>query len=103
MSAWAGYVEHVLRPMAEGKARAKRERERVAKTLRIAADRIETERPADVVAWLRAEAEDLLSAATQEGSATDKQCPLCSEWVPADACPLHDCAATQKGATDGVS
>ena len=67
----AGYVEHVLRPMAEAKATAKMERERVAKTLRIAADRIEAERPTDVVVWLRSEAEALLGAATQEKNEPD--------------------------------
>ena len=63
MNAWYGYVDGVLRPMAQAKVAAKRERDRIVKTLRIAADAIEQQKPVDPVAWLRSEA-DVLAAAT---------------------------------------
>lgn len=56
---WAGYVDAVLRPMREANERAIEERKRVARILATAADRIEQTRPADSVAWLRAEAKKL--------------------------------------------
>ncbi len=67
MNAWNGYVEGVLRPMEQAKGRADAERARVVKTLRIAADAIEEQKPPDPVAWLRIEA-DLLESQKDEAT-----------------------------------